>query len=84
VLTGDRLLRREDLECSRVSTMAERPTSVQQEADDVYQLLDSDLGREGFWWMERYTETQKHACLLCQEWKGIRKLKSAAKWRCDD
>jgi hypothetical protein len=35
-----RLLRREDLKCSRLSTMAEGPTGVQQETDDVYQLLD--------------------------------------------
>ena len=57
MLTGDRLLRREDLECSRISTMAERPTSVQQEADDVYQLLDSDQVEKDF---SVWKGTRKH------------------------
>jgi len=37
-----RLLWREDLECSGLSTMVEGPAGVQQEADNVYQLLDSN------------------------------------------
>jgi hypothetical protein len=34
-----RLLRRENLKCSRLSAMVEGPTSVQQETDDIHQLL---------------------------------------------
>ena len=67
-----RLLRREDLECSGLSTVAEGPTSLQQEADNVYQLLD--LGRKGREKIRSELEDvrkHKHASLLCREWKGI-------------
>jgi ATP-dependent exoDNAse (exonuclease V) alpha subunit len=41
--------------------MAEGPTSIQQEADNIYQLLNSDQARNKERWDLRNTEAQKYA-----------------------
>jgi hypothetical protein len=65
-----RLLRGENLKCSRLSTMAEGPTSVQQEADDIHQLLGT-VGPHFVWnggdvCLENWMMHIMHICFLCQ------------------